>query len=186
MKSHNTQNACRMQVRLIAKYKCVIIQYMSEKSRNLRSDCPVNFGLETFGDKWSLLILRDMVFWGKKTYGEFLRSGEGIATNILALRLVQLESNGILRKSPHPTDKRRDQYFVTDKGLELIPLLVEIVAWSGKLIEWQSVAGQGTPEQIKQVKRFAAAKDKRKIIQEIRDAVEEGSYFFSSAEARTK
>ena len=68
---------------------------------------------------------------------------------------------------------------MTEKGMELIPLLVEIVAWSGKLIDWQMVAGTGTPEQIRQVKRFAAAKDKRKIIQEIRDALEKGSYFFA-------
>jgi DNA-binding HxlR family transcriptional regulator len=159
---------------------------MSENSRKLRSNCPVNFGLETFGDKWSLLILRDMVFWGKKTYGEFLRSDEGIATNILAARLASLETEGIIEKSPHPDDKRKDLYSLTEKGLELIPLLVEIVAWSGKLIEWQSTAGAGTPEQIKQVKRFSAAKDKRKIIQEIRNAVEKGSYFFANAEARTK
>lgn len=152
---------------------------MSEKSRKLRSNCPVNFGLETFGDKWSLLILRDMVFWGKKTYGEFLRSDEGIATNILAARLASLGKEGIISKKPHPGDKRKDLYSLTDKGLELIPLLVEIVAWSGKLIEWQSVAGTGTPKQIKQVKRFAAAKDKRMIIREIREAVEKGSYFFA-------
>ena len=58
------------------------------KKKPLRSHCPINFGLEAFGDKWSLLILRDIVFRGKKTYGEFLKSEEGIATNILAARLV--------------------------------------------------------------------------------------------------
>lgn len=145
----------------------------------LRSNCPVNFGLENFGDKWSLLIIRDMVFWGKRTYGEFLKSDEGIATNILAARLVSLEKEGIVSKSPHPVDKRKEIYSLTEKGLDLIPLLVEIVAWSGKLAEWQSVSESGTPEQIKQVKRFAAAKNKTKIIQEIRDAVTAGSYFFA-------
>lgn len=152
---------------------------MVGKNNKLRSNCPVNFGLETFGDKWSLLIVRDIVFWGKKTYSDFLKSDEGIATNILASRLTQLEEEGILIKTPHPTDKRKDVYTLTEKGFELIPLLVEIVAWSGKLLEWQSVAGTGTPEQVRQVKRFAMANDKRKIILEIRDAVMRGSYFFA-------
>jgi DNA-binding HxlR family transcriptional regulator len=155
---------------------------MAGKNSKLRSNCPVNFGLETFGDKWSLLIVRDIAFWGKKTYSDFLKSDEGIATNILASRLVQLEEEGILIKTPHQTDKRKDVYALTEKGLGLIPLLVEIVAWSGKLLEWQSVAGTGTPEQIRQVKRFTTTNDKRKIIQEIRDAVTRGSYFFAPKE----
>jgi DNA-binding HxlR family transcriptional regulator len=156
---------------------------MGDKARKFRSNCPVNFGLETFGDKWSLLIIRDMIFWGKRTYGEFLRSDEGIATNILASRLLQLEENGILQKTPHSSDKRTDVYSLTEKGMALIPLMVEIVAWSGNLSQWQSISGAGTPEQIRQVKRFAAAKDKRKIIAEIREALESGSYFFAPRQA---
>ncbi len=152
---------------------------MKDPTASLRSNCPVNFGLENFGDKWSLLIIRDIVFWGKKTYGEFLKSDEGIATNILAARLASLEREGILTKAPHPTDKRTEVYSLTDKGLELIPLLVEIVAWSGKLVEWQEISGVGTPEQIRQVKRFAQTQDKRKIIAEIREAVSKGTYFFA-------
>lgn len=152
---------------------------MKESASSLRSNCPVNFGLENFGDKWSLLIIRDIVFWGKKTYGEFLKSDEGIATNILAARLASLVKEGILRKEPHPADKRTDVYSLTEKGLELIPLLVEIVAWSGKLVEWQGNAGSGTLEQIRQVKRFAKTGDKRKIIAEIREAVSKGSFFFA-------
>lgn len=145
----------------------------------LRSNCPVNYGLESFGDKWSLLIVRDMVFWGKKTYGDFLKSDERIATNILAARLVALEKEGIISKETHPSDKRKEIYSLTEKGLELIPLLVEIVAWSGRIVEWQSVAGSGTPEQIKQVKRFASTKNKARIIEEIRESLSKGSYFFA-------
>ena len=152
---------------------------MAIEESKLRSNCPVNFGLETFGDKWSLLIVRDIIFWGKKTYGDFLGSDEGIATNILASRLAKLEENGIISREKHAADKRKDLYILTEKGKELIPLLVEIVAWSGKLTEWQTIAGTGTPEQIRQVKRFAAAKDKRRIIKEIRDALDKGSYFFA-------
>jgi len=158
---------------------------MSDEIRKFRSNCPVNFGLENFGDKWSLLLVRDLVFWGKRTYGEFLRSDEGIATNILASRLQQLVDNGIFERTPAATDRRRDVYSLTEKGMELIPLLVEIVSWSGKLVEWQQVAGTGTPEQIRQVRRFATVKDKRKIIKEIREAVKSGGFFFESPAQRT-
>ena len=95
-----------------------------------RSDCPISFGLETFGDRWTLLIIRDIVYFGKKTYGEFLASDEHIATNILADRLAQLEADGILVKTHSPTDKRREIYTLTEKGLDLIPVLLEIANWS--------------------------------------------------------
>ncbi len=97
-----------------------------------RSHCPINFGLEIFGDKWSLLILRDILFRGKKTYGEFLKSEEGFSTNILATRLVHLENEGILGKQPPPDDARKDIYGLTEKGLDLIPLLFEMMLWSAK------------------------------------------------------
>jgi DNA-binding HxlR family transcriptional regulator len=97
-----------------------------------RSHCPVNFGLEAFGDRWSLLIVRDIVFFGKKTYGEFLKAEEGIATNILASRLDFLESIKVIKKSPHREDQRKDIYSLTEKGLDLIPLLIEVVRWSAK------------------------------------------------------
>jgi DNA-binding HxlR family transcriptional regulator len=101
-----------------------------KKKQQRRSDCPINFALENFGDTWSLLIIRDMVYFGKKTYGEFLDSDEGIATNILATRLTQLEENGILTKRQNPTDKRKEDYFLTEKGLDLIPIMVEMATWS--------------------------------------------------------
>ena len=97
-----------------------------------RSDCPINFALETFGDTWSLLIIRDIVYFGKKTYGEFLESEEGIATNILADRLAHLEQNGILVKRPSEKDKRKEEYVLTEKGLSLIPVLVEMANWSAE------------------------------------------------------
>lgn len=95
-----------------------------------RSDCPVNFALETFGDPWSLLLIRDMVYFGKKTYGEFLASEEGMATNILASRLAHLEQQGIVVKRPSAQDKRKEEYILTEKGLDLIPVLVEMANWS--------------------------------------------------------
>ena len=91
-----------------------------------RSDCPINFALEVFGDPWSFLIIRDIVYFGKNTYGEFLASEEGMATNILASRLAHLEHQGILVKKLSERDKRKEEYVLTEKGLDLIPVLVEM------------------------------------------------------------
>ncbi|MEP7291317.1 MAG: helix-turn-helix domain-containing protein [Chloroflexota bacterium] len=102
------------------------------KQQERRSDCPISFALETFGDTWSLLLIRDIVYFGKKTYGEFLESAEGIATNILASRLAQLGQDGILVKQPHPTDRRKEVYSLTEKGLGLIPILLEMANWSAQ------------------------------------------------------
>ena len=99
---------------------------------DIRSHCAVNYGVEIFGDRWSLLIIRDIVFAGKKTYGEFLKSEEGIATTVLASRLAFLEAQGILAKAPSPDDRRRDFYTLTEKGLDLIPIVLTIVLWSAK------------------------------------------------------
>jgi DNA-binding HxlR family transcriptional regulator len=100
-------------------------------SNNRRSYCPVTFALDRFGDKWSLLIVRDLMFSGKETYGEFLESSEGIATNVLADRLKRMESEGIVQKSRDPENRRRLIYRLTDKGLDLVPVLLEMIRWSG-------------------------------------------------------
>jgi DNA-binding HxlR family transcriptional regulator len=97
-----------------------------------RSDCPINFALETFGDPWSLLLIRDIVYFGKHTYGEFVASEEGMATNILASRLARLEHQGILSKKLSKKDKRKEEYVLTEKGLDLIPILVEVANWSAQ------------------------------------------------------
>ena len=97
-----------------------------------RSDCPINFALEIFGDPWSLLIIRDIVYFGKKTYGEFLASEEGMATNILASRLAHLEHQGILVKQLFEKDKRKKEYVLTEKGLDLIAVLVDMANWSAQ------------------------------------------------------
>ncbi|HWW70609.1 MAG TPA: helix-turn-helix domain-containing protein [Duganella sp.] len=102
------------------------------RKEDLRSHCAVNYGVEIFGDRWSLLIIRDIVFVGKKTYGAFLKSEEGIATNVLASRLATLEEQGILARAPNPDDGRKDFYTLTEKGLDLIPVVLNIVLWSAK------------------------------------------------------
>ena len=97
-----------------------------------RSHCPINFALEIFGDRWSLLIIRDLMFKGKKHYREFLRSEEKIATNILADRLTKLEANGIISKEGDTANRSRLIYRLTEKGLDLIPVLTDIIVWSAK------------------------------------------------------
>ena len=99
---------------------------------DIRSHCAVNYGVEVFGDRWSLLIIRDIVFDGKKTYGEFLKSEEGIATNVLASRLAFLEEQGIILRTPSPDDRRKDFCTLTEKGLDLIPIVLNIVLWSAR------------------------------------------------------
>lgn len=97
-----------------------------------RSTCAVSMALEAVGDKWSLLILRDLMFSEKRTYGELQNSEEKIATNILASRLVNLESNGLIRKETDPADSRRNLYFLTCKGIELVPVIIELMQWMAK------------------------------------------------------
>ncbi|MFD2935200.1 winged helix-turn-helix transcriptional regulator [Spirosoma flavum] len=94
-----------------------------------RSDCPLSFTLDFFGDKWSLLILRDMMLENKSTYGEFLRSDEKIATNILADRLSMLETYGFVIKQVATDKKSKFVYSLTEKGISLVPVIMEIGLW---------------------------------------------------------
>jgi DNA-binding HxlR family transcriptional regulator len=139
-----------------------------------KSHCPVNFALETFGDTWSLLIVRDIVFWGKRTYGEFLDSEEGIATNVLAARLAHLEQKGILARVPHETDGRKELYSLTEKGLALIPILLEMSGWSA-----QHDPKTTAPQQF--VADVYANRDK--MYRLIQDAVRNGGSLFGGEEA---
>lgn len=97
-----------------------------------RSDCPISSSLEIFGDKWTLLILRDVMLRGKNSYGEFLESEEKIATNILADRLKLLEKEGVLTKRVSPENKSKFIYSLTEKGIDLLPVIIEIMDWGAK------------------------------------------------------
>jgi DNA-binding HxlR family transcriptional regulator len=97
-----------------------------------RSECPISCTLDVFGDKWSFLIIRDLIFAKECTYGDFLKSTEGIATNILASRLVTLEENKVIEKLEHPTSKAKVLYKLTKKGIDLLPVLIEIHLWFDK------------------------------------------------------
>jgi DNA-binding HxlR family transcriptional regulator len=97
-----------------------------------RSDCPVSCSLDIWGDKWSLLIVRDLMFAKECTYGDFLKSAEGIATNILASRLLSLEESEIIKKLDHPDSKAKVLYRLTRKGIDLLPVMIEINLWAEK------------------------------------------------------
>ncbi|MBC8052195.1 MAG: helix-turn-helix transcriptional regulator [Sphingobacteriaceae bacterium] len=98
----------------------------------MRSDCPLNFGLELFGDKWTLLIIRDLMFFNKRYYNEFLSSAEKISTNILADRLALLEKQGFICKGKDKEHKQKIVYSLTGKGIDLLPVIIEIGLWSDK------------------------------------------------------
>jgi DNA-binding HxlR family transcriptional regulator len=97
-----------------------------------RSGCPLNASVEMLGDRWSLLILRDMMLRGYQTFNEFLHSDEKIATNILTDRLRRLESCGILTAHRDPADGRKMLYALTAKGIDLAPVLTEMVLWAAR------------------------------------------------------
>lgn len=107
----------------------VSVNPQPKKQNRFRSHCPMNFALESFGDAWSLLIVRDIVFWGKKTFKEFSASKERIASNVLSSRLAKLVGEGILEKRVDPKDKRKVAYRLTEKGLALIPIILEMSGW---------------------------------------------------------
>jgi DNA-binding HxlR family transcriptional regulator len=99
---------------------------------NHRSRCPINLTLEVFGDKWSLIIIRDIMFEGKRYFRELLQSEEKIASNILADRLAMLEREEIISKVSDPGHKQKYIYSLTAKGIDLLPIMVEIGAWGFK------------------------------------------------------
>lgn len=97
-----------------------------------RSDCPINYALESFGDKWTLLIIRDLMFNAKQSFGEFLTSPEKISTNILTDRLKSLEAIGIISREVHCDNRSKCIYSLTAKGRDLLPIMLEITQWSGR------------------------------------------------------
>ena len=104
----------------------------SSTKEKYRSGCPVSISLEVFGDRWSLLIVRDLMVRGFRTFKQFQQSGEGIATNILADRLRKLESGGIIESEPDKEDRRRVSYRLTEKGINLAPVLLELLIWGAR------------------------------------------------------
>jgi DNA-binding HxlR family transcriptional regulator len=130
---------------------------MATKHKARRSGCPLNASVEMLGDRWSLLIIRDMMLRGFHSYKEFLECYEGIATNILADRLRKLVAYGIITTENDPTDGRRVTYRLTEKGIDLAPVLTEMVLWAA---EHEETGNQALVRQMKE--------DKEKFLAEVR------------------
>src|SRR5712664_2555160 len=118
-----------------------------KSSPKRRSGCPLNASVEILGDRWSLLIIRDMMLRGFRSYKEFLESYEGIATNILADRLQKLLAHGIISTRPDPLDGRKLIYSLTAKGIDLAPVLTEMVLWAAAHEETEN------PALVRQIQR---------------------------------
>ncbi|KZN33693.1 hypothetical protein N474_19635 [Pseudoalteromonas luteoviolacea CPMOR-2] len=97
-----------------------------------RSECPISNVLDHVGDKWSLLIIRDLMFFNKHAYSDLQSSDERMATNILSSRLEKLESDGLISKQVDPKDKRKKVYTLTPAGIDMLPILIEMIIWSSK------------------------------------------------------
>jgi DNA-binding HxlR family transcriptional regulator len=103
-------------------------------SNEPRSYCPINLSLEIFGDAWTLLVLRDMMFAGKRHFRELLQCDERISSNILANRLARLVEHGLLTKSGDPTHKQKAIYSLSEKGIALLPIIVQIGRWGSRWV----------------------------------------------------
>ncbi|MEC5325721.1 winged helix-turn-helix transcriptional regulator [Aurantimonas sp. A3-2-R12] len=144
------------------------------KTNKRQSGCPIAFSLDAIGDKWSLLIVRDMVFKGRRFYGEFLEAQENISTNILADRLKSLEEKNIIRKVSDPSTKGRYRYELTETGIELIPTLLEVILWGAR-----NDPNTTTPRKL--LERLES--DKQKYLMEVLEAVEANQaapFYFSN------
>ena len=100
----------------------------------LRSRCPIAAALDILGDTWTLLVLRDLLFYDKHRFADFLDSPEGISTNILAERLKRLERCGLVERRRYQERPPRDEYFLTQRGHDLLPVLRELIAWGQRHI----------------------------------------------------
>lgn len=108
---------------------------------NRRSGCPIAFGLDLFGDKWTLLILRDLLFYNVTRFSDFAVK-EKIATNILAERLIRLENAGLITKEQDKILKNQNIYHITEKGTDLLPVLAEMMAWGLRYDEQAPVSNR--------------------------------------------
>lgn len=135
-----------------------------------RSGCPVSMTLEVFGDRWSLLIVRDLMVRGFRTFRDFENSGEGIATNILTDRLQALCRAGIVEREPDDNDRRRMNYRLTEKGIDLAPILLEMLIWgashepTGAPAEVIAELAKNRPAVLEETRRRWRERDPRPLL----------------------
>jgi len=109
------------------------MQSVMAESHSLRSGCPINLTLEILGDRWSLLVLRDMMFGDRRHFRELLgKSEEGIASNILADRLKKLTAQGMITRADDPSHKQKAIYSLTEKAIQLVPIMAMVGGWGRK------------------------------------------------------
>lgn len=116
---------------------------MPTESKTCRSTCPIANALEIVGDRWTLILMRDLLFRNFHEFKEFLESPEGIATNILSARLKTLAKDGIIKSIPHPTNGTKKLYYLTEKGKTLMPLLIEMTIWGS-----DQIPGTAAPPEV--------------------------------------
>jgi DNA-binding HxlR family transcriptional regulator len=134
---------------------------MTRKLPARRSSCPISCALEFIGDRWTLVVLRDLMMARKRYFQELLEGNEGIATNVLASRLKRLEADGLITRRPDPAEARRVIYEPTEKGLDLLPVLVELIRWSMK----HDPKSAAPPHLARRL-----ARDREGLIEELRSA----------------
>ncbi len=105
---------------------------MSNGRKRRLSGCPIDYALDLFGDRWTLLVIRDLLFVRKRHFKELMTSPERIASNILTARLKKLEERGLIERSADPDNRKQVIYTLTDKGRDLTPVLVEMIRWAGR------------------------------------------------------
>ena len=116
-------------------WKVVTSAKTTQMENIFRCRCPITSALDIVGDKWTLVIIKQMLFEGKSTFKDFTESPEAIATNILSARLKMLEKFGIINKGNRPDNRKMNVYTLTEKGLSLTPILIELTLWSEKNIQ---------------------------------------------------
>lgn len=124
-----------------------------------RCDCPITSALDIVGDKWILVIIKQMLIQGKQTFKDFTESDEAIATNILATKLKSLEQFGLIVRKDHPTNKKTKLYHLTEKGAALAPVIVELALWSDKYVR------EMNPEMAQNDLLVAMKKDKMAVVE---------------------
>ncbi len=139
---------------------------MGKEGKMGRSDCATASALEIIGDRWSLLIIRDFIFVGRREYSDFMELREGISTNILVNRLKWLIQVGIFTKHPHPTNKKKYYYKITNKGFDLIVVIMELARWG-----WSHIPGAWSPAEVKSLFK----KNQKTFIQEWKKRVKKSS-----------
>ena len=105
---------------------------MSDGRKRRLSGCPIDYALDFFGDRWTLLVIRDLLFARKRHFKELMESPERIASNILTARLKKLEERGLIARCPDPHNRKQVIYTLTEKGRDLTPVLVEMIRWGGR------------------------------------------------------